>query len=132
MKCRLLLGALVAWAVVFGSGCGERNHDATDRATPEPAAPRVAEGKLDAVAARWRAERNPKDLLWLAERIPKGTNADRVKQLLGEPLGAGKLVNGGEIWLYVRIDPGKQQFEALSLLFDRQMRYVGLGTKPVE
>jgi anti-sigma-K factor RskA len=106
---------------LLGGACANRTEN--DLMTPSA---------LDALASRWRATHVPADLVALASQLAPGTPASRVRALLGEPLVASKLANGGESWLYVKADPAHQQMMSLSVAISPEDRFLRLDRKEVD
>jgi outer membrane protein assembly factor BamE (lipoprotein component of BamABCDE complex) len=67
-----------------------------------------------------------------AATIPAGTSKERVRQLLGEPINASQLTDGGETWLYIEADPERDQRESLSAEFDASGGFKRLRRKPLD
>ena len=87
---------------------------------------------LESAAAEWRGSGLPADFIRAAERLTAGTEAARVRALLGAPRLVTPLPDGGESWLYVPNDPARGRFEALFLAIDPSGRFARLDRKPID
>lgn len=72
------------------------------------------------------------DVERIASEVPRGASAQRVRELLGEPLVESELSDGGQTWLYVAADLEHGQGESLSVAFDSGGGFVGLQRKAID
>jgi len=90
-------------------------------------------GEIETRSARWKAKRRVDDFLWLIEHaVPEHAPKSEIKRLFGDTLHEAELLNGGVYWLYVKCDAAKGQNEALSIIFDHEGKFRGLGRKSIE
>jgi hypothetical protein len=75
------------------------------------------QAKVAARSVRWKKDQNIDDFLLLKDSIQKGMKPEFVRQVLGDPLSISSVDDGREFWLYVKIDPGKKQHYAWTLVF---------------
>ena len=87
---------------------------------------------LMALAEPWRRSGQAADLIAVAQRIPPGTGSASLVAALGQPLVVSRLSDGGETWLYIRSDPARGQFEALSIALSAAGGFRRLERKPIE
>ena len=85
---------------------------------------------LMALAEPWRRSGQAADLIAVAQRIPTGSAS--LVAALGQPLVVSRLSDGGETWLYIRSDPTRGQFEALSIALSAAGGFRRLERKPIE
>jgi hypothetical protein len=72
------------------------------------------------------------DVERMAAELAPGTSAQRVRELLGDPLVESDLAGGGMTWLYLPADPEQGRDESLSVAFGADGAFARVDRKPID